>query len=888
MLNVLYTVIIYPLIQIIEFVFVFSQKLFKNTGISIFFISCTFTVLCLPLYIVAEKWQQIERNTIKRLKPKIDIIKNAFKGDEQYLLLTTFYRQNHYHPIYALRSTFGLLIQIPFFIAAYAYLSHLDVLKNSSFLFIRDLGSPDSLIPIFGGLNLLPILMTLINLVSVVIYTNSFDLKDKIQLYLISLVFLVLLYNSPSGLVLYWTLNNLFSLIKNIYIKIPAKEKRTILFCLISLFCFFIIFYVMFILRRDIQIKLIMSFLFLLIAIFPWIFPLIKKTASSVHFADYSNNNSLLIFLFSFLSIAVLCGIFIPSMLIGSSVQEFSNIDSYQNPLFFIFNCVSQTLGFFVFWPVCLYFLFSSEIKKAFLIFGVIILIMSICNVFIFSGNYGIISIELIFDSGVSHNFKEILFNIFIIIVISLPVFFILFKIGAKAVLPLVVLIFISVSAGSVINIRNINNEYNLTKEFAGNKKEIIAIEPLFNLSKTGKNTVIIMLDRATSGFFPYILDESPDLLDIYSGFVYYPNTVSFSGYTRLGAPPLFGGYEYTPTGFNKRENIPMREKHNEAILLLPRIFSEANYEVVITDPPYPNYSYKDDLRIYDQYKDINAYITIGKYTDYWLKEHDFNLPSISDTLKRNMFWYSIFKIMPLAFRSGIYQHGGWFAPFSGYKFITNLNSYSVLDYLPRLTGFSCKKENSFLFLVNETTHSALHYQAPDYRPSIFVTDYGTSPYSKENEYHTNIGAVKRLGDWFEFLKSENLYDNTRIIIVSDHGSQLNYVLKTELSFNLDNFNPLLLYKDFNSNESLKTNMDFMSNADVPFLALENQIENAVNPWTKNIISNSDKLKPLYIALSGGVHLENPDNATVKLNKHLDYYVHDNIFIYNNWVKADN
>ena len=64
------------------------------------------------------------------------------------MLLSTYYRQNYYHPVYALRSTFGLLIQIPFFIAAYSYLSHLEILHGASFLFIQDLGKLDGLLSV--------------------------------------------------------------------------------------------------------------------------------------------------------------------------------------------------------------------------------------------------------------------------------------------------------------------------------------------------------------------------------------------------------------------------------------------------------------------------------------------------------------------------------------------------------------------------------------------------------------------------------------------------------------------------------------------------------------------------------------------------------------------
>jgi arylsulfatase A-like enzyme len=167
------------------------------------------------------------------------------------------------------------------------------------------------------------------------------------------------------------------------------------------------------------------------------------------------------------------------------------------------------------------------------------------------------------------------------------------------------------------------------------------------------------------------------------------------------------------------------------------------------------------------------------------------------------------------------------------------------------------------------------------------VNNYGNSPYRKEPAYHTNIAALKRLGDWFDFLKYHNVYDNTRIILVSDHGSLENYVNNIGLPFNLDNFNPLLMVKDFNVSGKLKTDNTFMTNADVPFLALENIIDNPVNPFTGTKIFNNAKKDPLYIAVSGSLHLGSPDTARFTLNPKMDYYVHDNIFDPANWEKAE-
>ena len=220
MFSALYTIIISPLEHIIEFIYSLFFFMTKNPGLAIIGVSVGVTLFCLPLYAVAEKWQQTERDITKKLKPKVDKIKKAFSGDEQYMILSTYYRQNNYHPIYALRSSFGLLIQIPFFMAAYNFLSHLQTLNGVSFLFIQNLGAPDKMLKIGNfAINILPILMTLINCIAGAIYTKGLPLKEKLQLYGMALIFLVLLYNSPSGLVLYWTMNNVFSLVKNIYYK---------------------------------------------------------------------------------------------------------------------------------------------------------------------------------------------------------------------------------------------------------------------------------------------------------------------------------------------------------------------------------------------------------------------------------------------------------------------------------------------------------------------------------------------------------------------------------------------------------------------------------------------------------------------------------------------
>jgi YidC/Oxa1 family membrane protein insertase len=229
MASILYYLIIYPIEFIVDLVFTLMHMMLGNPGLSIVAVSVVINFLILPMYKRSDALQEKEREHQAKMSRWVSHIRRTFRGDERFMMLSEYYRQNHYRPLYALRGSISLLLQIPFFIAAYHYLSNLTLLTGTSFLNIRDLSRPDSLI-VIGGLsvNVLPVLMTLINFLSGAIYTKGFPLKDKIQLYAMALVFLVLLYGSPSGLVLYWTCNNIFSLLKNIYYKklLPLLRLR--------------------------------------------------------------------------------------------------------------------------------------------------------------------------------------------------------------------------------------------------------------------------------------------------------------------------------------------------------------------------------------------------------------------------------------------------------------------------------------------------------------------------------------------------------------------------------------------------------------------------------------------------------------------------------------
>ena len=164
------------------------------------------------------------------------------------------------------------------------------------------------------------------------------------------------------------------------------------------------------------------------------------------------------------------------------------------------------------------------------------------------------------------------------------------------------------------------------------------------------------------------------------------------------------------------------------------------------------------------------------------------------------------------------------------------MNLYSSMTNLPNMTQITDSDENTFMWMVNNTTHEPILLQEPEYEPAFNVdntlydalhTDRFTldgktlemDEYLQVVHYQTNMAVMMQIGNWLDYLRENDVYDNTRIIIVSDHGRPLYHM--DELVVDGEDLNfyfPLLLVKDFNSTEFTVSD-EFMTNADVPTLA---------------------------------------------------------------------
>jgi hypothetical protein len=428
--------------------------------------------------------------------------------------------------------------------------------------------------------------------------------------------------------------------------------------------------------------------------------------------------------------------------------------------------------------------------------------------------------------------------------------------------------------------------------EFAAIKKP----DAVYQFSKTEKNVLIIMLDRAISAYVPYIFEENPELQESFSGFTWYPNCISFGGHTLQGSPGLFGGYEYAPLKMQERIDKTLKEKHNEALLVLPELFCDNGFSVTVTDPAWANYSWVPDLTIFKAYPQIDArnINATGIYTAYWLQSHpDIKIISLAQLLKHNFIQFSFFKILPPVLRPLIYNNGNYLTARSDAAqsiSANTINQYAALDILPDITAINADSPPSFIVLDSELTHETAFLQAPDYVPATEVTNRGSGPFADEDHYHVNSAAYLLFGKWFSFLKQNDVYDNTRIIIVSDHGQNMHSDFPGNIVLPngewVQTYNALLMVKDFNAKGELSANHAFMTNADVPILATKDLIENPANPFT-HIPFASEKENGVTITTSQNWDPGHNKKYTFAINKNEWLHVKDDIFKRENWTQED-
>jgi len=165
---------------------------------------------------------------MQELQPKISALREKYKNDNQRLSKETMklYKEEGVNP---LGGCLPLLLQMPIFFSLYNLFGRTIELRQSPFiLWITDLSLPDEILVAGFGLHILPLLMAVSMLVQQKMTMK--DPKQAAMVYLMPVVMIFIFWNMTSGLVLYWTIFNVLTILQQVLInhfkKKPAALQR--------------------------------------------------------------------------------------------------------------------------------------------------------------------------------------------------------------------------------------------------------------------------------------------------------------------------------------------------------------------------------------------------------------------------------------------------------------------------------------------------------------------------------------------------------------------------------------------------------------------------------------------------------------------------------------
>lgn len=949
-LTFFHLVLLGPFEFLIRSVLVLAWKITANYGFSIIIVSFFITGITAPLYYLAERWKMAEKKLQSKMDKDISCIKTHYTGQKRFYLIQTAHRLYGYKWWFSFKTSLGLLLQIPFFFGAYNVLSHFEGLKQVSFLFLSDLSKPDGLL---YGINILPFVMTAVNSAYSFYYTRSKTLKGNRQLLLMSLLFLVLLYNSPSALLLYWTMNNVFSFIKGIAFRkfgleqtMPqedTKENQTrsiaqevklfvtqnkavcILFVMVLLWYFQVrwllvfpktikyliastffvalILSIVYFFRTKKKNLILLGFLWMLVAIFVFLF---FKRSTFGHL--YSGNTvKQLVPFFTDLVIAFclfsLLGnrLSLPhkekdikhGIILASSLVVYllfltplsiyiSNSLEIALTLSTVLIFLGKVTGIGLVCSLCLFFIFSKkQSAKILLLITFISLIVLVYQTF-FKLNVGLLS-GFAFQNALSFIQLPIIKGVFDALIIS--------SIGFCAVLiirthrnfiPLLAVMLIVPSVLSIsLKFKNWQ-EYIPPIENSDFETLILDAQKRHVFTQDGINVVYFLSDMFNGNYIERMIQEDPSLKKDLAGFTYYPDTLSPSSYTMTSLGPLLGGEPFIPIkllndGKTGRETL-IEVEHN---------FFES----------FQNHGYKgilvsNDLLTAKDYSSFSLENT-NQYEIYWKNKYKY--PSHTQVSRAPLLvMLSLFNSSPWSTRCLIYDDQSWLV-FRGPAMIAINQSYAIsqiahTDLLSELSSVGAS-ENRLFYFHNNLTHDPYGI-AKDGMPIVttYPDEENKSFHSGTSAYYAAKKQIRMLSNWFDWMRSNKVWDNTIIIVFSDHGNLFGdngLTLPEELNpkkytTELARANSLLLIKGLHAtNPELITDPREMCGYDaLSILAYETGLGSSlVSPFTPDPRSINQTRTRYYSAMQGDWD-SNLDVDTVPL---FTYKVQGSLFDPKSW-----
>jgi YidC/Oxa1 family membrane protein insertase len=203
------------LLQIVSSVIDFFAKHVGNSyGLSLLIVTILVRLLILPLMI-----KQIRTSKMMQsLQPEMKKVRSKYKGDNKKIQEETMklYQSAGVNPMAGCLPT---IIQLPILYALYGAIDGNVLLHKSVFLGLFNLGHQDHTF-------ILPILAAISTFLSTKVMMTGQDQQQKMMLYIMPLMILLIGYRLPCGLALYWVYSNLFTAIQTYFIRVRPQARQ--------------------------------------------------------------------------------------------------------------------------------------------------------------------------------------------------------------------------------------------------------------------------------------------------------------------------------------------------------------------------------------------------------------------------------------------------------------------------------------------------------------------------------------------------------------------------------------------------------------------------------------------------------------------------------------
>ena len=216
--------IIEPIRNFVIWILLAINKPFGNLGLSLIIFSLLTKIVFMPLTIKSNE----SMKKMQQLTPVLNELKAKYKDkpDVMQKEMMKLYKEKGVNPM---GGCFPLLLQMPFFFALYSALINSIDMWHAPFIFwMKDLSMPDTVAVISGfPVNILPVVMTATTILQQKLSTVDTGGQQKMMMMMMPLIFIYIFWSMPSGLVLYWALQNIFQILQQLYINYRAKTKES-------------------------------------------------------------------------------------------------------------------------------------------------------------------------------------------------------------------------------------------------------------------------------------------------------------------------------------------------------------------------------------------------------------------------------------------------------------------------------------------------------------------------------------------------------------------------------------------------------------------------------------------------------------------------------------